>query len=183
MLAASMRIMTSTQSPCVTVLRLAMSLAVNALVERQIGAGALGRDHEDGRRVVGQHNLRAGAGQSAADAGAESAQAFKSRRSAGGQRGRQAGNLRGGRLAGGESSRADSCRCCRAENGCADRIGPHDAGRIRAPKPSRQGARRQRRKPTVPQVRQLEPGNAHVRGHTPRSGEKRRCPQHISHDF
>jgi len=84
---------------------------MNALVERQIEAGALGRDHEDGRRVVGQHNMRAGAGQSAADAGAESAQAFKSRRSAGGQRGRQAGNLHGGRLAGGESPRADRCRC------------------------------------------------------------------------
>ena len=56
---------------------------------------------------------------------------------------------------------ADRRGCRRPENGRADGVRPHDASAIRAPQPSRQRARRQRREPNVTEKGQLEPGPAH----------------------
>ena len=69
-----------------------------ALGQRQLRAGALGRDDQHGVRVVGEHNARAQADQRAAEAGAEAAQAFEPRRAACRQRAGKPRDLRGGRM-------------------------------------------------------------------------------------
>jgi len=135
--------------------------ATRPLGERQLGAGALGCDHENGAGAVAEQNVRAGAGERSSNAGAEFAQPFEPRWCPNAQRRREPHDLRGGGMIGVEYARADCRRGGGAENGGADRIGPQEPAGVHAPKPSRQRARRQRRKPLVAQTAQLESGRVH----------------------
>ena len=74
-------------------------------LQRHVGAFMLGRDHENGSRIVGEHDMRAGAGEGAPDACAESAQAFEPGWRSGGYCRGDACDLRGGELAGVETAR------------------------------------------------------------------------------
>jgi hypothetical protein len=135
--------------------------ADDALAERQVGAGALDRDHENAGGLIGQRDARAGAGERASHAGAESAQASEPRSGSRRQGRRNARDLSRRGLARVEPARSDRCRRRRAEHGGADRVRPHDVAGIQAPQPSRQRRGRQRRQSTVAQARQLGSGCAH----------------------
>ena len=78
---------------------------LRAVGEAQILAGALGRYHQYRVTVVGKRDARAKADQRAAEARAETAQAFESRRAALRQRAGHARDLRGGGVIGFESER------------------------------------------------------------------------------
>ena len=76
---------------------------LHALGERQRRARRLGGDDEHRPSAVAGHNSRTGTGQRAADAAAETAQAFQALLPAGRQGCRQAQDLRGGKFGDGKT--------------------------------------------------------------------------------
>ena len=104
-----------------------------AFRQRKLPAGALGRDDQHGCGIIGEREARAQAGQRAAEARAEAAQAFEPRGAAGRQRAGQPHDLRGGRMLAIEMESGGGGRRCGLEDFGADRIGPQDARRVRAP--------------------------------------------------
>ena len=76
---------------------------LRAIGQAKVSAGAFGRNHQHGGRIVGQRDARAKTDQRAAEAGAETAQPFEPRRAALRQRAGQPRDLRGGRMLGFEA--------------------------------------------------------------------------------
>ncbi len=111
--------------------------SLRAIGQAEGSAGALGRNHENGGTVVGKHDARAETCQRAAEAGAETAQPFKPRRAALRQRAGKPRNLRGDRMVGRKADGGKGPRRVGIEDRGGDRIGPQNAGSVRAPQPYR----------------------------------------------
>ena len=112
-------------------------------------------------RIVGQHDARAKTGQRAAEAGAETAQPFEPRRAALRQRAGKPRDLRGDRMLGREADGGERPRRVGVEDRGGDRVGPQNAGGVRAPQPYRVRAQGVGREPRIGQASELEIGRAH----------------------
>ena len=125
--------------------------AADTLGKRQRRSRRLGRRDQDRGLAVRNNEARAGAGERAAEAKPESAQAFEARRTGRWQRGGEADNLRGGRVVGVEAALHAFTRIGGAKQRRAGRIRPQHPRGIGAPQPSGPWARRRRRKSRITQ--------------------------------
>ncbi|MGA6967081.1 MAG: hypothetical protein WBZ51_26145 [Xanthobacteraceae bacterium] len=129
---------------------------MGALAQAQLGSGRLARNHKNPVTAVSKPDLRAEARKGRVKVATEEAQPLQPRRGLVIQGRGEFDDLRCDCIGSVEFSGTYGCRARGSEKSSAGRVGPDNPPRVLAPQPSWASAGRERRKPRVPQIRELK---------------------------